>query len=206
MKPTRSALGALLRGGILAIALAAPAAATTLTIHPTGASAVDYDEDGDFDFLFTDRLGMGLRYFFGTREERTVLEFDLSGIPPGSQIEEARFFAVDDGGTGGPPSVEVWRYEGDGVVTPDDAEQLSAFVTGLVMDGAPVDFEVTSHVIALVGTRAFLGLVFRDLTDGTFRELYRNAPLNPRIRVEFTAPTSFDEETWGAVKERYRGP
>jgi hypothetical protein len=121
-------------------------------------------QDGVFDVQAPPSGNSFLVNNNGWSSIRTVLEFDLSGIPEGSTVESAELsFAM--GAMEGPRYGAVHGFADDGSIGLDDFQRGSLTGTFLVPANAvvPVSMDATSLVrSALGGDPPFVGFNFRE--------------------------------------------
>jgi hypothetical protein len=159
--------------------------AVTITIPAITGSVLDLEIDGTFDFVVNSMV-MGLGHISDTRDQRTITEFNLANIPDSVVIQSARFVAFIYGGVGDVPTIDVYGFTGDGVVTLADGYETAHNLTTFQGEsGIYVDLDMTNFVKSLYGLEQFAGLHFRNMTFGTSREFDPNVGNTPQLVVTY---------------------
>lgn len=185
-------------------------------VASVNANARDDGHDGTFDTLAfpeaNSQPGLYAAYFNSPAtdfEQRSLLEFDLSGLAPGDAITSAKFHFAYSGNAiriANPIiPLQMVGYAGDGVIDLGDAT-IAGNVVASAVDYYPIPFGSKtvaidpSYVQGLLGNTGFLGLRLEIVPSGTMFSAFgissREANLDfffaprPTLEIEYTRATT----------------
>ncbi len=139
---------------------------STYTLTPiVDGNIVDQPVDGIFDRIVDAGLTISPKSFGGTEpyNQRAIMEFDLSELPTGIQLESASLRMTAFNGTSGNKFL-MHGYEGDGVIDLQDASASQTLTDVKIRESKPsaVTFDVTEYTNSLLSRGvAYLGLSLR---------------------------------------------
>ena len=156
---------------LLIIAMTTFSQATVVNLTVADDRTITADGSGNASGLGPQNDGF-LRTFGVSSVFRSVIEFDMSGVAPGSTINLATL-GLRDEGTSSDGRIDIFGFSGDGVVSVSDALETSNLVTSINITSANgiEDFsrELTSFVQGLVTNNAlFAGLLLVSEDETSF--------------------------------------
>lgn len=148
------------------------------TLTPTvDGNIIDEPVDGVFDSISDAGLTISPKSFgsFGGSSpynQRAVMEFDLSQLPPGIIVESASLRMTAFSGTSGNTFL-MHGYEGDGVISLSDADATETLADIQIRSSKPssVTFDLTEYTNSLLSRGVnYLGLSLRgeELSNNTY--------------------------------------
>lgn len=138
----------------------------TYTLTPTvDGNILDQPVDGIFDSISDTGLTISPKSFAGSApyNQRAVMEFDLSQLPPGIQLESASLQMTAFSGTSG-NKLLMHGYEGNGIVEIADASASETIADVQIRISKPssVTFDITEYTNSLLSRGVtYLGLSLR---------------------------------------------
>lgn len=128
---------------------------------------VDYPPYGDFEIENLSQTALGFRLgdvnSANPQEFRSALEFDLSSIPAGAQILEARLILDFVSGSHLEGMVGFYGFVGDGVITRNDVLESAVFLSSAPRSNVDVDVGSWVSDIHASGHR-YVGFAGRMMT------------------------------------------
>ena len=131
----------------------------------------------------------------GSIEQRAVLEFDLSPIPPLSQIQSALLVLSMNARSDEPISVGAFGYIGDGLISSSDFSDgnlvsQAIYPASAFLPSSPTTFDATAVLTDLLASHAsFAGFGLRDqVGNGPYfaSSEWPEADRRPRLDIQYT--------------------
>jgi hypothetical protein len=130
----------------------------------------------------------------GSPEERPLMEFPISGLPPGATIGAAHL-EFDWYVSSGAPRIEIRGFAGDGIASFPDATVSGTILatTGPTSASSPNEIPIdASYVASLVGQASHLGVRMDSLDSSVYVGFTalegHNSLVPPRLVIEYTLP------------------